>query len=90
MSKGNQFWDTKQYGTQAKAREIALGAVRSYLRKMDIDPTTIDGDRALQSLNDLAMLSTATIAGHFGHFASLNQLDLFVRDWNHWRKEHNA
>lgn len=87
MVKGNKFWDSTQYGTQTKAREIALGAVRSYLRKMDIDPVSVTGEQAYQSLFDLAAIDETTVAGHFARYSSVNQLNLFVKDWNRWQKE---
>jgi len=84
MSKANSFWDNTIWGTQADARDISIGAVRSYLRSMQIDPVTVNGDSALQSLEDLAKIDEKTISGHFMRYASINQLNLFVKDWNRW------
>jgi hypothetical protein len=86
MVKGNILWDARIWGTQEQAREIAIGAVRSYMRSMSIEPSSQTSDQAYASLNDLAMQDGGTVAGHFSRFASINQLDLFVKDWNRWQK----
>lgn len=70
-----------------EARKIAIEATRSYLRRMGIDPATVDEDGAGSALDDLGRLADGTIASNFARFASVSQLKRFYADWRKWLKE---
>jgi len=84
----NKFW-RNHYGTPDEARKIALGAVRSHLRLCDIDPGTASVKIALRALDELQSAYPGKICAKFSEFASITQINLFVRDWKRWLKEAN-
>lgn len=71
-------------------REIALGATRSYLRGMGIDPLTVDADGAERALDDFLRMPAmkGTYARAFADEASEYQMRLFKVEWEVWRRVH--
>lgn len=72
--------------SQAELREIALGAARSYLRRMGIDPATIEPDKALAALDDLYRIDQEVLASIWYGSASDNQIKLFKREFSKWKE----
>lgn len=84
----------KAYGRRGKpsakyVREQAIGAVRSYMRAMVIDPLTRDSQAAYMSLMDFPKIHgmAGTYVENFARTASERQIKLFKRDWDKWRKD---
>jgi hypothetical protein len=71
-------------------RQIALGAARSYLRSMDINPLDVDGNGALAALDDICRTESSLIVYVWYHqINSDNQIKLFKQEWNKWRKDNS-
>lgn len=67
-------------------RQIALGAVRSQLRTWDLDPLTESAQDALKTLDDIARTEPKLIASIWYLQASDNQIALFIKEWNDYKK----
>jgi hypothetical protein len=66
---------------QTIRRQIAIGAARSQMKKMGIDPKTETSSDALTVLDDIARCEPNLIASKWYNKASDNQITLFKRDW---------
>jgi hypothetical protein len=71
-------WQKKQN------REIALGAVRSEMRKNGFVPQRQSARTALAVLNEIALSDPGTRASWWYLNCSDNELTLFIRDWKKW------
>ena len=63
-------------------RRVALGAVRSQMRRVGINPKTASSDSAYAVMDDLARSEPNLIASIWYLDASDNQVKLFIREWN--------
>jgi hypothetical protein len=77
----------KEFGQPDKARVIAIGATRAYLRLCGIDPKCTSVKNALKSLDELQRAYPGKICAYFSEYASETQVKLFIRDWKRWLKE---
>lgn len=84
----NHHWHQMNVSPDS-AREIAIGAVRSYLRSMGIEPLETSVEGAVDALDDLIRADKNTIAAGFAQYASITQLKKFQRDWRAYLK-HNG
>ncbi len=66
---------------QAEQRSIALGAVRSQLRRLHIDLATVSAEEALAVLDDLHRAEPDLLACIWYEQASDHQIRLFRREW---------
>jgi hypothetical protein len=73
--------------TQAEMRDIALGAIRSQARQMNIEPETMDADEALTVLDDIYRVDPDIIASVWYGEASDNQIKMFKREWRQWQQK---
>ena len=73
--------------TMEEMRRIALGAVRSYLRQMKIDPLTATADDAEKALDDICRTEDSLIVHTWWvQCNSGNQTRLFCREWREWQR----
>jgi len=77
-----------QRETLAQQRATAIGATRAQLRRMGIDPNTVDADGAWAALTDMQYINPDLIAVIWMREAyrryeagSDNQMRLFNREW---------
>lgn len=77
--------------TLAEQRQIAIGATRSYMRQMGIDPRARSADQAWESLDEIATTKPTLIASEWAveayrryEIGQTNQIDLFSREWNRY------
>lgn len=66
--------------TKAEQRRIAIGAVRSEMRRYGEDPKAQTAERALIVLDDIARQFQG-IAAQWYIDASKNQINLFKKEW---------
>ena len=66
---------------QQKMRQVALGAARSEMRRLGMEPIDKDADAALQVLDDLDRMEPDLVASIWYSGASNNQIRLFKREW---------
>jgi len=66
--------------TKAEQRRIAIGAVRSEMRRYGEDPKAQTAERALIVLDDIARQHQG-IAAQWYMSASSNQIRLFKKEW---------
>jgi hypothetical protein len=71
---------------QSEMRQIAIGATRSQLRRLNIDPRKASSDDALEALDDIYRVEPELIASLWYGNASDNQIRLFRREWEKWLK----
>ena len=67
-------------------REIAIGAVRSELRRAGVRPELVDWAGAFRVLDDLLRVEPTLIASRWYALATDNQLRLFKQEWERWRQ----
>jgi hypothetical protein len=70
----------------AEQRVLALGAVRSQLTRMQLDPGTVSAEGAHVVLDDLARQCPDLIASQWYQAASSHQMQLFYVEWEQWRQ----
>lgn len=73
---------------KAEMRRVAIGAARSEMRRMGVDPSTQSQQDALLVLDDLARLHPELIASYWYQNASDAQRRLFDREWRRWKMTH--
>ena len=73
--------------TKSEQRRIALGAARGYLRQQQIDPVEVSAEEALTALSDFPLIDKRLIAGIWFTNCTKNQVNLFVKEWENWRKQ---
>jgi hypothetical protein len=71
--------------TQDEQRQLALGAVRSYLRGMRIDPMTVTAADAFVCLDELFHIEPDTLVSQWYWVSSDQQHRLFCREWRQWQ-----
>lgn len=74
-------WQKKQN------REIAIGAVRSEIRKQGFIAERQSARTALAVLNEIALRNPELRASSWYLNCTDNEICLFVRDWNTWAKK---
>lgn len=72
---------------KTEARKVAIGAVRSELRRHSQSPVMISPLDAEKVLDDIARQDSQLIASIWYLNASDAQVKLFRREWNAWVKE---
>lgn len=77
------------YYTIDEIREIAIGAVRSEIRRNGDDPIEYDENRACLVLDDFTHVPSS-IAGIFALNCSNTQFKKFKNDWKKWRKQNGC
>lgn len=75
--------------TMDEMRSVALGAARSRLMGLGIDPLEADADSALNTLDDALRQDPDLIASIWYNFASdgTHQFQVFRREWRKWQQE---
>ncbi len=69
---------------QTEKRQTAIGATRSQMRSMGIDPKTETAADALTVLDDIARTEPNLVASEWYINASENQFKLFTKEWNQY------
>jgi hypothetical protein len=72
---------------KSEARRVAIGAVRSELRRHKENPVIVSALDAEKVLDDIARQDSQLIASIWYREASDAQIKLFRREWNVWTKE---
>jgi hypothetical protein len=70
----------------AQQRALALGAVRSQLARMQLDPVTVSAEDAHVVLDDLARQCPDLVASQWYQAVSSHQMQLFYVEWEQWRQ----
>ena len=70
---------------KAQQRRIAIGAIRSELRRQNQDPKSVNANDALLMLDDLLRSEPNLVASQWYDDASANQIVLFKREWRKWQ-----
>jgi len=79
---------TKRHGmTVVEMRQVALSAVRSFMRSHMLDPLKFPAHEAHKVLDDLARREPDLIASQWYRSTSSAQMTLFYHNWEQWRKE---
>ena len=60
---------------------MALGAVRSELRKQGQQPTAKEGDEALAVLDNIYRIDRTVLASYWYATATQTELNRFVKEW---------
>ena len=71
---------------QTEKRQTAIGATRSQMRTMGINPKSENSQEALTVLDDNARSEPNLIASEWYIEASDNQIRLYKKDWNEYIK----
>jgi hypothetical protein len=75
-------WQKKQN------REIAIGAVRSKMRSDGLYPERQTAKTALAVLDDISRVESEKRYAIWYKECTDNEITLFIRDWNLWRKKY--
>ena len=78
--------ETETKMNQTEKRQTAIGATRSQMRTMGINPKSENSQEALTVLDDIARSEPNLIASEWYIEASDNQIKLFRQDWNQYLK----
>jgi hypothetical protein len=70
----------------AEQRALALGAVRSQLTRMQLDPAKVSAEDAHVVLDDLARQYPDLVASQWYQAASSYQMQLFYAEWEQWKQ----
>lgn len=73
--------------TLAEQRAIALGAVRSQLRCMQLDPLAMSAEDAHVIVDDIARQWPDLVVSQWYRSASSYQMQLFYAEWKQWQRE---
>ncbi|MBA2682063.1 MAG: hypothetical protein H0U76_27180 [Ktedonobacteraceae bacterium] len=74
--------------TRKQQRDVALGAARSLLRQLGINPGEASAEDAHVVLDDYARCAPEMVASQWYMAATDNDLDAFYRDWRRWQREY--
>lgn len=72
--------------TKAQQRDIAMGAVRSHLRMVGIDPRKASINQTESALNELMLYNPKLIAAQWYANSSKRQWLLWKTEWRKWQR----
>lgn len=73
--------------SKKQARRIAIGAARSEIRRMGLQPQFYTPKQALEVLDDLLRKEPDLVASQWYATATDHQIDRFWKEWASWCKE---